>query len=146
MSRASAHGRSQLKHQKRRWAVTRRKSLNGSTIPEQGATPNAKLAARGYEIDLHRRSSVLHRRQPDSRESCIVLQSELTRSLIAKFPQCLVVTWNTQILCCRGRTLQTRLRMDVCEPLMSDVVAPKVSATDQSQLCDLSGPTFGFTT
>ena len=29
------------------WAVTRRKCLNGSTIPEQGPTPDAKLAAIG---------------------------------------------------------------------------------------------------
>ena len=29
------------------WAVTRRKCLNGSTIPEQGPTPDAKLAAMG---------------------------------------------------------------------------------------------------
>ena len=30
-----------------RWAVTRRMCLNGSTIPEQGPTPDAKLAAIG---------------------------------------------------------------------------------------------------
>ena len=29
------------------WAVTQRKCLNGSTIPEQGPTPDAKLAAMG---------------------------------------------------------------------------------------------------
>ena len=32
-------------------------------------------------------SSVLRRGQPDSRESCIVLQSGLTRSLVANFSQ-----------------------------------------------------------
>ena len=36
------------------WAVTQRMSLNGSTIPVQGPTPDVKLAARGYQIDLHR--------------------------------------------------------------------------------------------
>ena len=47
-----------------------------------------------------------------------------------------------QILCCRKRTLRTRPRTGVCKPLMPDVVASKA----QSQLCDLSRPTFGFTT
>ena len=35
--------------------------------------------------------------------------------------------------------------MDVCEPLIPDVVKAQ-SATKQLQLCELSGPTFGFTT
>ena len=46
-------------------------------------------------------------------------------SLVAKFSQSSVVACSTQILCCRGRTLRTRLRTNVCEPLMPDVVAPK---------------------
>ena len=37
------------------WAVTQRTCLNGSTIPTQGPTPDAKLAARCYQIDFHRR-------------------------------------------------------------------------------------------
>ena len=77
----------------------------------------------------------------DNGESCIVLQSGPTRSLVARFPQCSVIACSTQILCCRRRTLRTRPRTGVCEPLMPDVVAPKV----QLQLCDLSRPTFGFT-
>ena len=35
--------------------VTQSKNLNGSAIPVQGPTPNAKLAVRGYQINLHRR-------------------------------------------------------------------------------------------
>ena len=48
-------------------------------------------------------SSVLRRGQPDSRETCIVLQSGPTCSLIVKFLQRSVVAWSTQILCCRER-------------------------------------------
>ena len=47
LSQASAHGPSQLKLQTLGWAVTWRKCLNGSTIPEQGPTLDAKLAAIG---------------------------------------------------------------------------------------------------
>ena len=105
------------------WAVTRRRYLNGSTIPAQGPTPDANLAARGYRIVA---SSVLHQGQPDSGGSCIVLQSGLTCSLVAKFPQLSVITYSTQILCCRERTLRMRPWTGVCKPLMPDVVLPKV--------------------
>ena len=46
-------------------------------------------------------SSVIHRGQPDSGESCVVLQSGLTRSLVVKFPQrSVVVACSTRISCC----------------------------------------------
>ena len=76
------------------WVVTQRRCLNGSTIPVQGPTLDAKLAARVYCIVS---SPVLRQSQPDSGENCIVLQSWPTRSLVAKFLQCSVVAWSTQI-------------------------------------------------
>ena len=64
-----------------RWAVTRRKCLNGSTIPKQGPTPDAKLAAMGpNQSTCIVGSFVLRRGQSDSGEGCIVLQSGLTGS------------------------------------------------------------------
>ena len=105
------------------WAVTQKRCLNGSTIPMQGPIPDAKLAARVYRIIA---SSVLRRGQPDSGESCVMLQSRPTCSLIAKFPQRSVVACTTQISCCRERMLGTRPRTGVCEPLMPDVVVSKV--------------------
>ena len=66
--------------------------------------------------------SVLRRGQPDSGESCNVLQNGPTHSLIANFPQRSVIACNTQISCCRGRTLRMRPRTGVYEP---DVMAPK---------------------
>ena len=99
--------------------------LNGSTIPTQGPTTDAKLAAMVTEWTCIFGSSVICRGQPDSGERCIVLQSGPTCSLIAKFPQRSVVACNTRISCCRGRTLQTRPRTGVCEPLMPDVMVPK---------------------
>ena len=50
--------------------------------------------------------SVLCWGQLDRGGSCIVLQSGLTRSLIAKFPQHSVFACSTRISCCRERTLQ----------------------------------------
>ena len=60
--------------------------------------------------------------KPDSGESCIVLQSGPTRSLIAKFPQHSVIACSTQISCCKRGMLRTRPRTGVCPP---DVVALK---------------------
>ena len=101
------------------WAVTQRKCLNGSTIPEQGPTSDAKLAAmHGAELICIVGSSG----QPDSGEGCMVLQSGPTCSIVAKFPQRSVVACSTQISCCKGGTLRTRPRTGVCEP---DVVVPK---------------------
>ena len=86
------------------------------------AHPRCKVGSHGAESTFIVGSSVLRRGQPDSGEGSIVLQSGLTCSLVAKFPQCLVVACSTRISCCRGRALRTRPRTGVCEP---DVVAPK---------------------
>ena len=67
------------------WAFVRRRCLNGSTIPVQVPTLDAKLAARGYQIDLHCRG------QPNGRESYIALESRPTCNLVPKFPQRLLL-------------------------------------------------------
>ena len=85
-------------------------------------------------------SSVLPRGQPNSRESCIVLQSGPTRSLVAKFSQRSVVTCSMQISCRRGRMLRTRLRTDVCKPLMPYVVASKVHQNNHSYVSSADLP------
>ena len=59
----------------------------------------------------------------DSGEGCIVLQSEPTRGLIAKFPQHSVADCSVRISCCKGGTLQTKPWTGVCKP---DVMASKV--------------------
>ena len=76
-------------------------------------------------------SFVLCQGQADSGESCSVLQSGPTRSLVAKFPQHLVITCSMQISCCRRRMLQTRPQTGVCEP---DVVAPKAPQNNPSYM------------
>ena len=62
--------------------------------------------------------SVLCQGQPDSGEGCIMLQ----------------------ILCCRGRTLWTRLWTHVCKPLMPDVVVPKVHQNNCSYVSSVDLP------
>ena len=70
--------------------------------------------------------SVLHQGQPDSGESCNVLQSRPTCSPIAKLLQRSVVACSMQTLCCR---LQMRPQTSVCKP---DVVVPKVHQKNHS--------------
>ena len=61
--------------------------MNGSAIPAQEPTLDVKLAVRGYRIDLHRHFARASLSQADGRESCIMVESRPTRSLIAKFLQ-----------------------------------------------------------
>ena len=132
LSRASTHGHSQPKCHKLRVGGYTEKVLEWFNYPRARAHSGCEVSCQGVP---HRRF-VLHRGQPDSGESCIVLQNWPTRSLVAKFPQRPVITCSMQISCYRERTLWTRLKTGVCEPLMPDVVASNV----QSQLCELSGP------
>ena len=60
--------------------------------------------------------------QANNGESCNVLQSGLTRSLVAKFLLHSVVASSTWILCCRGRMLRTKPQTGMYKP---DVTAPK---------------------
>ena len=54
----------------------------------QVPTPDAKLAARGYQIDLHHRFSCVSSSQCNGGESCIMTENGLTRNIVAKFLQC----------------------------------------------------------
>ena len=119
------------------WAVTLRRCLDGSTIPVQGPTPDAKLAARVYRIIT---LSVFRSGQPDSGESCIAVKNWPTRSLIAKFPQRLVVACTTQISCFRERMQRTRPQKGVCEPLMPDVVVSKAHQNNRSYVSSADLP------
>ena len=105
--------------------------------PRTRAHPGCEVSCHGTCIIS---SSTIRRGQPDSGESCIVLQSRLTRSLVDKFLQCSVVACNTRISCCWGRTLQMRPRTGVCEPLMPDVVAPKVHQNNHSYVISVDLP------
>ena len=60
---------------------------NGSTIPVQVPTPNAKLAARGTKSTCIIASLVLRQSQPNDEESCIVLESGPTCRNSAKLLQ-----------------------------------------------------------
>ena len=82
-------------------------------------------------------SSVLRRGQPDSRESYIMLQSGPTRSLVANFPHRLVVACK---FCAAGKNAVNEAT-DRCVRRCRGAQR----ASEQSQLCELSGPTFGFT-
>ena len=114
LSRASAHGCLQLKRQNLRVSGYMENSLKWFNCPHARAHPRCELSCHGTEWTYIVGSFVIRRGQPDSGESCIVLQSGPTCSLVAKFLQHSVVACSTRISCCRGRTLQTRPRMGVC--------------------------------
>ena len=95
LSRANAHGHSQLKRQKLRvWGYTEN-VLKWFNYSDARAHPGCKVSCHGTESTCIISSSVIRRGQPDFGESCIMLQSGLTRSLDEKFPQCSVVACST---------------------------------------------------
>ena len=115
-------------------------SLKWFDYPHARAHPRCVVSCHGTEWTCIVGSSVIHRGQPDSGESCIVLQSGPSRSFVAKFPQRFIVACSTRILCCRGRTLQTRPQTSVCKPLMPDVVSPKVHQNNCSYVSSVDLP------
>ena len=117
LSPASAHWHSQLKHQKLRVGRYTENVLTCKwfNYPHPRAHPGCEVSCHGTCIVS---SSVICRGQPNSGESCIMLQSRPAHSLDAKFPQHSVVACSTRISCCRVRMLRTRPRTGVCEPLM----------------------------
>ena len=125
------------------WGVTRRRCLNGSTIPAQAPIPDAKLAVRVYRIDLHIVASpVLCRGQPDGERlhgGFTVLESGLTRSLVANLLK------RSSLVVREIRTLRTRLWTGLCETLMPDAMAPGAHQNDRSYVRELS-TYFRFTT
>ena len=90
LSRASAHWRSHLEHKKLGVGGYTEEVLERSNYPRASAHP-----ARVYQIVA---SPVLCRGQPDCGESCIVLESGPTRSLVANFPKC------SSLVVCKFRT------------------------------------------
>ena len=90
------------------WAVTQRKCFKWFNYSRARAHPGCKVSCHGTESTCIIGSSMLHWGQSDSGEGYIMLQSGLTYSLVAKFPQHSVVACSTQISCCRRRTLRTR--------------------------------------
>ena len=122
------------------WVVTQRRCLKRINYLHARAHPGCEVRCHGTESTCIIRSSVLRQGQPDSGEKCSVLQSVLTHSLVAKFPQCSVVTGSTQISWCRGRMLRTRPWTGVCKALMPDVMAPKVQQNNRSYVSSADLP------
>ena len=98
LCRASALGRSQLKHQNLRVGgyIHVKEVLKWFNYPHARAHPGYKVSCQ--RVPHHCFVHASARLAPQWR-SCIVLQSGPTRSLIAKFPQRSIVTCGTRILC-----------------------------------------------
>ena len=85
------------------WAVTRRTHLNGSTIPMQGPTPDAKLAAMELNGLASSVRQLFVKASPTVEKSCTMLRNGPTHSLVAKFPQRLVVACSTPNFVLQGK-------------------------------------------
>ena len=72
------------------WVVTRRRCLNGSTIPAQAPIPDAKLAARVYQIDLHHHFTRASSRPARQWRKLYHARSGPTRSLVANLPMLVI--------------------------------------------------------
>ena len=126
----------------RRWVVTWTTYLNGSTIPTQGPTPNVKLAAMG----------------PNRLASSVHLWFIEASPTVEKAVSCYKVDWLVaSMLSFRSVQLSLTVRKfraageEHCKWGYELVCANfwchgTQSASEQSQLCVFSGPTFGFTT
>ena len=111
------------------WAVAQ-KCLNGSTFPVQAPIPDAELASKGYRIFA---LPMFHWGQPDAEEA--LYRGPKADRPIASFPSfCNVFRLQNVnfVICCKQRTLQTRLLTGVCEMLLPDVVVPEVHQNDCS--------------
>ena len=126
------------------WAVTRRRSLNGSTkYPRTSAHPGSEITARVYRIDLHCRFACALSRPARRWRKLYRARKLIYCSLVANLPKHL-----SFVICkfrtARRRMLRTRLWMGMCETLMPDVMVPEAHQNDRSYMyvCELSGLTF----
>ena len=103
--------------------------MNGSTIPAQGPTPDAKLAAKVYRIDLHRRFV----------EASRTVEKAKTDRLVTMLPSfhsvCHLQYTNFELQVKNAANKAT----DGC--VMPDVVVPEAHQNDRSYVRELSGPT-----
>ena len=127
----------------RGWAVTRRRCLNGSTIPVQGSTPDAKLTAMGpNQLALPVRPCFIEASLTVEKAVSCYKVDRLVASLLSF--RTLSCRLSTQISCCSGRTLQTGPRTGVCEPLMPDVVVPKAHQNNRSYVNSVDPPSYSL--
>ena len=118
-----------------RWAVTRRRCLNGSTIPAQEPTLDVKLAAMGLNWLASSVCFCFIKASPTVEKAISCYKADrLVASLQSFHTSSRRLQYANFVL--QGRTLQTRPWKGVCEP---DVMAPKAHQNNRSyvSLADL---------
>ena len=125
------------------WAVTRRRCLNSSTIPAQGPTLDVKLDAMGpnwlassVRLCFVKASLTVEKALSCYREDRIV--SSLLSFCSVKS------SLAVRKFCAAGEERCKRGHRQVCANLWAWCHGVQ-STSEQPQLCELSGPTFGFT-
>ena len=141
LSQASTHGCSQLKHQNLMVGGYTEKVLKWFNYPRARAHPRCEVSCHGTELTCIIGLFLLHQGQPNRGEGYIVLQSGPTRSFIAKFSHV-----QSSPAVCEFRATGKNAANKAMERCVRTWCHGTQSASEQSELCELSGPTFGFTT
>ena len=122
------------------WAVTQRRCLNGSTIPAQGPTPDAKLAAMGQ----NQLASSVH--------PCFIEASPTVEKAISCCKADWLIASLLSFLCIQlslavrkfraGGKNAVNMATDGCvhEPLMPNVAAPKAHQNNRSYVSSADLP------
>ena len=119
--------------------MARRRCLNGSTISVQAPIQDARLAARGYQINLHCHFTHASLR-PTRWRKLYYARKRTDLALLPSFRHVRHLQYTNFML--QVRNDATRLGTGVCEALLLDVVASEAHQDDCSYVRELSGPTF----
>ena len=110
------------------WPLTRRRCLNGLSIPVQVPTLNPKLTDRCYRIDSRRSLPLLlfffRQTRPVQQQRKLYPARKRTNLKSRCHGFVAFVTCSTRILYCKRRTLRMRLQ-PVCANLQLDVLVPE---------------------
>ena len=137
LSLASAYGSSQLKHQK--VGGCKKEVLEWFKYLMQAPNPNTKLAAMTSTCIIT--SLMFHWGQPDSGESCTVLESRPARRLVTKFHD---VQYRNLLLQVKNTANEVKPLTGMCKTLLPDISTWR--ATDWSQLCTWAHLTYFWST
>ena len=130
LSQASAQGHSQLKRQKLKLGGCMEEVIKWFNFPCTRAYPECEVSCQRVPNWLALLLCLCFVKASPTVEKAVSCYK--VDRLIALLPIFLGGTSGTWILCCRRKTLRTRPWIGVCNPLMPNVVVPKVHQNSRS--------------
>ena len=126
------------------WAVTRRTRLNGLTIPMQGPTLDAQLAAMGLNGLASSVCLWFVEASPTVEKTVLCYKADRLVASLLSFHSILCRRLQYANFVLQGKSTANKAT-DGCVRTFDAWCHVPQSASEQLQLCELSGPTFGFT-